>query len=124
MRLDRLMGASNSPTREHGDTMADCPHLIRPKRRQRVSHCDQDFRWLTERNHERFNRPPAPCCLPPEHPLFCAQAECLWRTDRIRVRSLSPEPLGTILAGHLALPLRWRMGQFNEIMEAENDCGE
>ncbi len=100
--------------------MADCPHLIRATRRQRVAHCGRDSEWITE-GQKRYNRPPAPCTLPPEHPLYCSQAECQWIKDKIRVRSLRLEPLGTILAGHLALPLRWRMGQFNEIMEAEND---
>lgn len=58
--------------------MSECPHLIKGRRR-RDGKCAIDKAW---RGLDcKDNRPPAPCCLPVEHPLYCAEEECPWRNN-------------------------------------------
>ena len=50
-----------------------CPHLEHGRRR-RDGKCAIDKEWRGKDCKE--NRPPAPCVLPCEHPLYCAEEEC------------------------------------------------
>ncbi len=65
--------------------MTGCLHLSHGRRR-RDEKCQMDHLW--QGPHCGDSHPPAPCVLPHDNPLHCAEEDCPWRdgdTPKIKV---------------------------------------